>query len=442
MASRESEAKQEIAISNFEEGDSYPYYERKFWNFTSLEKALGIGALLFGVLASIYASYVEERGYWVWISIFMLIFSVYVCSLVKEINDIGRKIYEIRFINTSRLLERVKNLEADVEHRRRLDEIDRLLGDKGEKFDRWEDIEDPENSLKVNIGFIPFNPTVVRGDSDHDVRGVGPEILARIFGSNCMNHYEICDWSNAFTRLARGDIDIIGTPMYDIKERRDYALFSMPLFYADMGLYCANPSSDSPMIQGLADELIDIPSGLFPDGEFRPEAFLWVREQLNSKDARKRILGSPDARYKLKIQENELNAKLVRRHFENVTECNSLPPGRSYEISSAISGLLHPSSTYHSHFVFCERAHAEKTPEFGSTAIVNLLSHAQLLFPVCFAIRKRDDTIRKYMNMKFLEIDSSSDEGIEGLIAEICGRVNNFDRPFSERVFRRSNFKA
>jgi hypothetical protein len=165
--------------------------------------------------------------------------------------------------------------------------------------------------------------------------------------------------------------------------------------------------------------------------------FKYAIEKLSDEKVRHEVRKS--GKYKISAVEGELNSKLSSRRLSSIVTLNIIH-NQPFEVISAISGLLDRENIFHSDIVFCERAQAEKTEMFEDGKILNLLKDGQLLFPVCFAIRKNEDTLRKFADMRLLEIENSADGGLSSLIAQKAFETNQIGPDDARKFFRRNGF--
>lgn len=417
-----------------------PKSERLFWVFSddtisgAVARGLTTSAFVLAALTPPIAAEIEKSAKWLWLLGWVCIaFSIVGAFFVFKLRDIGTSMRDTKYADVSAMQQEITSLKDENSHYRKLDEISRRMS--SERFDRWENISDDDGE-DVKVGYVPFNPTAINSHGSA-FRGIGPDLIRHIFGDRVKIRTEPCSWGNVFDQLIDGDIEIIGTPLYDTKERSDVALFSVPLFYADIGMYCARPEK----MKRARDrtDIIDIPSTIFENREPEAMTFMEAQAVLMDKDHRRKILGTGE-KYRLNVAANELNAKLAKRRFERSVEIKYVSDSRPFEVSTAIAGLLDKDNAYHSAFVFCERAQAESTEEFKNGTIINLIKESELLFPVCFAVRKCEDTIRKFVNMRLLDLENTVEGGITALIAKSAAETNGIDKSKSDTYFRRFDF--
>lgn len=305
-----------------------------------------------------------------------------------------------------------------------------LAGVGQEKFDRFEDIVNPNN--KIVYGFVQFFPTAVKGNMGFQAKGIGPDFLRNIFPENLDYSREIYNWSSIMEALINGGIDVIATPLYDTRERRELVDFSLPIFYADIGMYCATDAGVDNLLKVLDCEHV------LEYDEQKCLKFRDLREQLLLK--RKDILGHANGQYVIRASPGELNSKIAKRHFDNCVRVDLVEA--NFEIAHALEELVKPQSGDYSHFLFCERAQAEASDQFREKKIINLLAPGEMMFPVCFAVRKSDDTLRKFINLRLLEIESAGESGIVKLMTEsVSSTPGLFDPAMVGQYYPRSQFK-
>ncbi len=297
-----------------------------------------------------------------------------------------------------------------------------------EKFDRFEDITSKES--KIVYGFVHFFPTAVKDGVDLKAKGIGPDFLREIF-DNLDHSRSTYNWTSIMNALVSGEIDVIATPLYDTRERRELVDFSLPIFYADIGMYCAVSAEVDDLMK-----VLDCDHVLEHEGR-KCLRFRDLREQLLKK--RKEILGHANGQYVIRASPGELNSKIAKRHFDNCVRVDLVE--ESFEIAHALEELVKPQSGVYSHFLFCERAQAEASELFREKKIINLLAPGELMFPVCFAVRKSDDTLRKFINLRLLEIESAGESGIVKLMTDSVSKTRFFDADMVGKYYPRSQFR-
>lgn len=255
---------------------------------------------------------------------------------------------------------------------------------KPEQYKRFEDIVDDE----IRYGYVPFFPTTIEQEMDMRPKGVGIGLLDEIFHGRLKNPSKAAGWNNIFDELEKGTFDVIATPLYDVAERRKRVLFSQPIFYADIGIYTSLRNT----------RIVQDGPKLSVPGRFKET----IKELKDIGD--KLYVRGCDGELQIKMTEKYLSKSGVK-----VIKANS----SEYTIREALEGLNddRESDTF-SDIVFCERSQAEMSPAAKSNQILNLLHPGQLLFPVAFAIRKNEDTLRKFVNLRLMTIEGTNNSGI------------------------------
>lgn len=268
---------------------------------------------------------------------------------------------------------------------------------------RFEEIEKGE----ITLGWVEFYPTLTIERKSRDKVGPGPAILDAVFGGRTKYALKRSNWGNVLGNLVSGECDIVATPIYDIKERREQVEFTSPIFYADIGIFVA--ASNDRVFKALGDD---------EDLEFEDAiASLQKLERLH-----------------LCVHPGELQAKMATKYFakNGVIESADID---EFSIESALQAMVDRHEKYASDLYFCERVLGESLSLYKTGKIKNVLSAGQLLFPVAFAVRKGDDTLRKYVNLRLMTIDGGSGSGIQQHLIdhirpiigdEMMGRSNEY----------------
>lgn len=259
---------------------------------------------------------------------------------------------------------------------------------KKERFDRFEDIH--AGDRKIRYGFVPFDPTIscAPGHTTEAV-GFGIDLLGEVFGGKIEPHNRVLNWNNVLDGLDQRLYDVIATPLYDIRERRDNVLFTSPLFYADIGAYTSRDNE-------IFSEIISRnPNGV----EFK-ELKSYINQNMKTSDGEVKLV--------IRGISGELQMKLAEKHF---FEARREEVANDYVTSSFVEALTQKNSDCYSDIFFCERPQAERMPQVKSKRVVQLLKPGTLLFPVAFAVSKNEDTLRKYINLRLLDIDARAGGG-------------------------------
>ena len=393
----------------------------------SIISAAGSAVVLLGFLYLPFAPIIESNTY-LWIFTSVLVAISLMCFWYVYLTYRAKNTIESATKDTLDQLNRtiddqdkiIKEFEEKNKH---------TLGAGQEKFDRFEDITNDET--KIVYGYVHFFPTAVKDGVDLKPKGIGPDFLHEIFNRNLDHSRSTYNWSSIMNALVNGDIDVIATPLYDTRERRELVDFSLPIFYADIGMYCAASAEADDLMKVLDCDLV-----LDHEGR-KCLRFKDLKAQLLAK--RKEILGHVNGQYVIRASPGELNSKIAKRHFDNCVRVDLVE--ESFEIAHALEELVKPQSGVHSHFLFCERAQAEASELFRDKKIINLLAPGELMFPVCFAVRKSDDTLRKFINLRLLEIESAGESGIVKLMTESVSKTTPFDPTMVGKYYPRSQFR-
>lgn len=251
-------------------------------------------------------------------------------------------------------------------------------------YQRYEQIED----RKITLGWIRFHPTLRRNEVNGEMLGAGPEILRAVFNEKVKWLKTENDWSNVVSDLIAKKFDVVATPIYDIKERREQVEFSSPIFYADIGIFVSRQNKK-------VHDAIHRQHGLtFPKA-------IDLLQEIDT--------------LKLCVHKGELQDKMARKYLPNATVIHTSID--KFAVHAALDAMVEEDEEFESDLYFCERVLGEGHPLFGSE-IVNILAPGQLLFPVAFAIRKGDDTLRKFINLRLMTIDGERGSGIMRMLID------------------------
>jgi len=256
-----------------------------------------------------------------------------------------------------------------------------------DRYQRFEEIQKRD----IRLGWIRFHPTLKVDDGSGDKIGAGPAILSTVFNGKVKYVPKESDWSNVLARLDSEEYDMVATPMYDIKERREQVEFTSPIFYADIGLFVLENNR----------KVWDALGG---------------RSALGFTDA-KAFLSTIAKDLELCVHTGELQDKMVSKHFPQ-TEAVKRINIDEFSVTAALDTMGDPDEGYYSDLYFCERLQGESHKLFQNKKLVNILKPRQILFPVAFALRKGDDTLRKYVNLRLMTIDGERGSGIQRHLVE------------------------
>lgn len=324
--------------------------------------------------------------------------------------------------------ERIRHLEA------RADELGLNLTKHDELFERFEEIID--NANKIRFGFIEFFPTSLIDAGAETPKGFGPSLMYKIFGAKGIRPSDSrTNWREFSTEMSGPDPEflVLATPLYDTPNRREEVEFSSPLFYADIGIYVCDREKiesdesrgpemclDSLLLALERDKKIKQRDG---DGRF---GFADLKAALDILDDQIRATG----------YEGELQERMVKKYCPQA-QFTAQDPSGNFSVASSIKGLLkppeHPLAT---DIYFCERLQANGVEEVKNGKIKNILKNGELAFPVAIAIRKGEETLRKYINWRLMEIEHSHPKGMGSLLTEALERFG-FQEDEIERYYVR-----
>lgn len=263
-------------------------------------------------------------------------------------------------------------------------------GKKAEKFERFEEIAHEG----IRWAFVDFWPTAFFEQWPGSIRGIGLDLFNEVF-DGIPTHLadEIVTWDNMLEKLEGGAFDVLVTPLYETRDRKNVS-FCLPLFYSDIGVFVRD---DDPLILTSAA------------GAMSYHKLLKWGEQFGSELQIEYIAG-------------ELHDHLCRKVFKNVTAREASPgcsPGR------LLARLRDKNYTSH-RLQFIERWQGERAG--SEEKLRNLLLPAELLFPVSFVVRSTDDTLRRFINLRLLQIgDEKEGQGIYDLLLASSNALKLFD---------------
>ena len=272
----------------------------------------------------------------------------------------------------------------------RLKDLEQRRGDapgrptrKVEKFQRFEDIVD----AGVEWGYVDFWPTAFLDRPTGEIKGIGVDIFNAVFdGIETRRSEEIVHWSNMLELLMEGRFDVLVTPVYETRERKDEVAFCSPLFYSDIGLFVR---ADDPVFTKIKPMTYEELSGWGGDFE----------SQVSTEFIR-----------------GELHAHLSEKLFSSKIDVVEAKAGTSPD--ALLDRLRNRRNRTH-RIQFIERWQGERVS--AGVKLKNLLRPGELIFPVSFVVRPEDDTLRRYINLRLLEIgDHENGQGIHTILLESC----------------------
>jgi hypothetical protein len=292
-----------------------------------------------------------------------------------------------------------KTRASDLEAKLAIHQVG-LTGQK-EEFERFEEIVE----RGVRWAFVDFWPTAFLDRNTGRTRGLGLEIFNAVFdGIPKRKSNEIVTWDNMLTKLQAGLFDVVVTPLYETRDRKNVS-FCLPLFYSDIGLFVRDKD------QLLVSDLV------------APMSY----QQLIDWGAQF------DASLPIEVIPGELHDRLCRKVFGKVRLADA-PQGCTPD--RLLDRLRTEDCSTH-RLQFIERWQGER-PHADEARLRNLLLPGELLFPVSFVVRSADDTLRRFINLRLLEVgDADGGRGIHHLLLASSNKLGLFENlPENERIAR------
>ncbi|MBL1430687.1 MAG: transporter substrate-binding domain-containing protein [Robiginitomaculum sp.] len=254
-----------------------------------------------------------------------------------------------------------------------------------EKYDRFEDIK--KNGVKY--GYIEFYPTLKINAQD-EVEGFGLDLLTKVFkntGVTLSGDHDESTWENLLDGLNnkiegenRYKYDIIATPLYEYTERSNSVEFCKPLFYSDIGAFISTDGSHWKALikdkskfgfNELISKLNELGKGLY-----------------------------------IRSRPGELQEKICSKYLSNFHKGEAQVD--KWNLKQLLACLSKKDNDNRSDILFYERWQVERMPQFIDKNIINLLQPKELLYPVGFVVRKSDDTLRKFIDLRLMEIEDEA----------------------------------
>ncbi len=266
---------------------------------------------------------------------------------------------------------------------------------KDERYTRFEDFDEHG----VRFGYVPFFPTLKLNPETDAAEGFGVDLLRFLFEGRTFSSADPArNWGTIINGLINKEYDVIATPLYELRERSRLVSFTSPVFYADIGLF--------------------VPTG----GKLAREA---GKGNCTFEEVQK-LLRKHEADLTIVCMEGEIQEHFAKKHSPKSERVH--PPEKEYSVRHFL-GMLCRGSEPSSDFLFCERWQAERHPEFNKDkGFINLLKPGEMLVPVGFAVRKSDDTLRKFINLQLLALQRDGTHNTIDFLAD------SFREQYSEDV--------
>jgi ABC-type amino acid transport substrate-binding protein len=269
----------------------------------------------------------------------------------------------------------------------------RLSVEEVSNFGRWPIKE-------VVYGHIAYRPLLYY-DQYEEPLGVGITLLKKIFWNHkIVGSGERALWSNLVENLTSNQYDIVATPIFETRERSKQIAFCSPIFYSDIGMYVKRASESDQKInikirKGSALALGNIPS--------------------NSQSFEDAIAIFSDMKLKITAIEGEISGKMSLKYLGLKREDIKWLKPETASVRLLIEAV-NGENKMECDVVFAEVFQAEQTIPVKRGEVINILRPKEVLYPVSFAVRKQDYTLKHYINLKLLEIEETTPNGILGII--------------------------
>lgn len=226
---------------------------------------------------------------------------------------------------------------------------------------RWENIRN------LRCGFVPYRPFLVWDESKglkKDCFGV--KLLSELLpGVDTDYRRGRCSWNNVIDRLARGDFDIVVTPLFETFERTTTVQFTAPLFFTHVGLYAEKSMADKFALRDVKYAELKTKLDKFP-----PTKVVALEGEISEKHA-------------VKLAKLLPNIEVESHHDQGLISCLEL-------VCSDTDGF--------NRLMFCETFHACYSQAYAAGKIVNVLAPGELKYPVSFAIQHGDYLLKNLLN--------------------------------------------
>jgi hypothetical protein len=355
---------------------------------------------IFGIIVPIVVALSEPKQIEVFLQTWTVkLFIICVCIITFCIGYLvarGRSKQKVK-VND----EQMKNIQEELEQITRerdqkADEINKLKAKPIPYFDRWGSIKG------IKYGHIDYSPMLYHDNQGKPV-GIGITILNKIFNTDFVHASQRMHWDQIEEHLYEKDpvepnkylIDIIATPIFETNERSQNVGFTSPIFYSEIGIYCSKGCK-----------------------------FLGHQKPMDFDNAIATLKGFQD-KLKFCAIEGELSDRMMNKYFGELVKDKKYKPYKAINVGlPELLGLVYKGEK---DVAFMETFQADLMTRY-SDRLINLLNPNELLYPVGFALRKEDYVLRRFINLKLLELDSFPEDGnnIMELIKNELENIHNF----------------
>ena len=273
-----------------------------------------------------------------------------------------------------------------------------LSGFRRQRFTRFEQIQ----NLPLRFGHVEFYPFLYYGRPNGDPVGIGVDLLTELFGDTRLIPWHTrATWEDMLIGLVRGNYEIIATPLLETWSRCELVAYSMPMFFADIGIFAR------PDVLGLGQELT-LESAI--------QALETVSDDLH-----------------LEVIRGEIS-ELLANQYINLPSSSQMTiySGGQQTLQSLLTGLADYERP--GNLVFAERFLGELATEITSGHVVNILRPGEILYPVGFAMRREEHVLRSFVNLRLIELEDSYEEGILGFFANQMRQQQGFEHVDLEMI--------
>ena len=267
------------------------------------------------------------------------------------------------------------------------------------RFKRFENID------KITYGHIAYSPLLWH-DEGGQPQGVGITLLEMIFGPNRIEQSESkALWSDFVDDLASGQYDVVATPIFETQERSTRIAFCSPMFYSDVGMYV------------------------------KKDHMLGAKGK-NSSSFDEAVENVKKMNLQVVAIEGEISGKMALKYLglSRADKDKWLNPDKSPV--AALIKAINGEGRLRCEVAFAEVFQAEQTEAVKSKEVINILKPKALLYPVSFAVRKQDYVLKRYINLKLLELEETLQDGLLTVVYRELKRHKRYQQYTMEDIKR------
>ena len=273
----------------------------------------------------------------------------------------------------------------------------------------------------VAIDYKPFFWKKTIGLKDYP-QGIGYELMSKIFEPFDV---ELIDetppegysWKSIFEDFSekrRDKLDFIMTPMYETRTRLfNYnVIYSIPLFYSDIGIYVRKNDETKNMKLAFDD------------------ALKFLKEKRDGEE-----------KWDIEFLEGEISEILGKKLIKD-GDTLSKDQHHSYSYKQFKEKLENVSSTKKNtgDIIFMEIFKAQSIIDDEQLDLVNILNDNQLVYPVSFVIHKEETVLRNFINLRIAELRKNGE--LKRIIKNNALQIDITDEKVIDKVFLQTyNYK-